>query len=45
MGREYDQSGLDYHSNRINYGTSCEINLLGFAYTLEFLNIMVDFGL
>ena len=45
MGREYDQSGLDYHLNRMSGGTSREDILLGFAYSPEFKAIMAEFGL
>lgn len=45
MGREFDQSGLDYHLARLKDGTSRETVLLGFAYSPEFEGIISSFGL
>lgn len=45
MGREFDQSGLEYHMNRMANGTSREEVLLGFANSPEFQLIIRSFEL
>ncbi|SCP96723.1 endo-alpha-N-acetylgalactosaminidase family protein [Anaerobium acetethylicum] len=44
MGREFDQSGLEYHMERLSNGVTREDVLLGFAMSSEFDQIMSGFG-
>jgi len=44
MGREFEQEGLAYHTDRLAAGTAREDILLGFANSPEFAGIMESFG-